>query len=186
MGSGGFTTNLFMDYETFGEHQWANTGIFEFLCALPRIWQERGILTRTPSETIAAWNADKRPTPSYDAHEFLSWADQERDLSAWQGNRIQIAALQAIHALEKPVRKTKDPRIIDAWRKLQTSDHFYYMCTKYWSDGDVHRYFSPYESPYEAYRRFSHALCDLKQMLDSQSPHPPSTMHHSPLPTPDS
>ena len=168
MGSGGFTTNLFMDYETFRQHQWADTGIFDFLRALPRIWQERGILARTPSETIDAWNQSKQPTPCYDAHEFLSWADQERDLSAWQGNRIQTAALAAIHALEKPVRKSEDPRMIDAWRKLQTSDHFYYMCTKYWSDGDVHKYFSPYDSPYEAYRRFSHALCDLRQMLEER------------------
>lgn len=169
LGSEGFTRNLFMDYETFGEHQWADTGIFDFLRALPRIWQERGIATRTPSETIDAWNKSKKQTPCYDAHEFLSWADQERDLSAWQGNRIQTAALQAIHALEKPVRDSEDPRMIDAWRKLQTSDHFYYMCTKYWSDGDVHKYFSPYESPYEAYRRFSHALCDLRICVERMS-----------------
>ncbi|OGJ67872.1 hypothetical protein A3B61_04195 [Candidatus Peribacteria bacterium RIFCSPLOWO2_01_FULL_53_10] len=178
MGSGGCTTNLFMDYETFGEHQWADTGIFDFLRALPRIWEERGIATRTPSETIAAWNKIKQPTECFDAHEFLSWADHERDLSAWQGNLIQIAALQALHALEKPVKKTNDLRLIDTWRRLQSSDHFYYMCTKYWSDGDVHKYFSPYESPYEAYRRFSHALCDLRQMLEARPP-------DSPLPTPD-
>ncbi|TSD00122.1 MAG: alpha-amylase [Candidatus Peregrinibacteria bacterium Greene1014_49] len=178
VGSGGFTSNLFMDYETFGEHQWADTGIFDFLRALPKIWEERGIATRTPSETINAWNKSKQPTECFDAHEFVSWADHERDLSAWQGNTIQVAALQALHALEKPVKATEDPKLIDAWRRLQTSDHFYYMCTKYWSDGDVHKYFSPYESPYEAYRRFSHALCDLRQMLKSRPP-------HSRRPTPD-
>lgn len=178
IGSGGFTGNLFMDYETFGEHQWADTGIFDFLQALPRIWEERGILTRTPSETIAAWKNSGNPTECFDAHEFVSWADHERDLSAWQGNTIQVAALQALHALEKPVKDSKNPALTAAWRKLQSSDHFYYMCTKYWSDGDVHKYFSPYESPYEAYRRFSHALCDLRQMLNIRSA-------DSPVPSPE-
>lgn len=163
-GSGGHSVNLFMDYETFGEHQWADTGIFEFLATLPRIWQERGIRCATPSQAIDAWNGDVRPQ-EYDVHKVISWADMERDLSAWQGNRIQSAALDAVYALEDAVKATKNPLLLDMWRKLQTSDHFYYMSTKYWSDGDVHKYFSPYESPYEAYRRFSHALCDLRERV---------------------
>jgi len=158
------TMNLFMDYETFGEHQWADTGIFDFLRALPRIWQERGIKTATPSQVIDAWG--DRPTPTYDAHTYVSWADMERDLSAWQGNLIQDSSLHTIFSLEKAIKEVGDPVLLNIWRKLLTSDHFYYMCTKYWSDGDVHKYFSPYESPYEAYRRFSHALCDLKHRLD--------------------
>lgn len=163
--TGGNNINLFMDYETFGEHQWADTGIFEFLRALPKIWQDRGIKALTPSMVIDAWNADH--TEVVDAHSFVSWADSERDLSAWQGNRIQDAALQNLFALEKAVKATRDQHLIEAWRKLTTSDHFYYMCTKYWADGDVHKYFSPYESPYEAYRRFSHALCDLRMRLET-------------------
>lgn len=155
--------NLFMDYETFGEHQWADTGIFAFVEALPRIWAERGIRTATPSQVIASWS--DRPTEIYDAHTHISWADSERDLSAWKGNRIQDAALSGVYALETAIKESRDPELIEAWRKLQTSDHFYYMSTKYWSDGDVHKYFSPYDSPYEAYRRYSHALCDLRQRL---------------------
>ncbi len=158
--TGGHSINLFMDYETFGEHQWADTGIFDFLAHLPRVWQERGIQALTPSQVMDAWG--DRPTECYDAHSVISWADTERDLSAWRGNGMQEAALQALYVLEQDVKAAKDPTLLLHWRRLQTSDHFYYMCTKYWSDGDVHKYFSPYNSPYEAYRRYSHALCDLQ------------------------
>jgi alpha-amylase len=161
--SGGHNVNLFMDYETFGEHQWESTGIFEFLRALPSVWERRGITAATPSQVIDSW-AD-RASKQYDAHDCISWADSERDLSAWLGNGIQHAAFDAIYALEDAVKKTGNPEILESWRKLQTSDHFYYMSTKFWADGDVHKYFSPYDSPYEAYRRYSHALCDLRSRL---------------------
>ncbi len=161
--TGGHSINLFMDYETFGEHQWADTGIFDFLAALPRMLEERGIVVRTPSQVISQWKTDREHV--YDAHNYTSWADSERDLSAWLGNNIQNAALEAIYALEKPVKLSNDPDLVEHWRKLQTSDHFYYMSTKYWADGDVHKYFSPYDSPYEAFRRFSHALQDLRMRL---------------------
>lgn len=160
----GFTTNLFMDYETFGEHQWADTGIFQFLAALPGELKRKGIPTRTPSETIAAWA--RRSCPILDAHIPYSWADSERDLSAWRGNPLQEAALANIYSLESQVKASGDAFLLDTWRRLQTSDHFYYLCTKYWNDGDVHRYFSPYESPYEAYRRYSHAVEDLRLVLE--------------------
>jgi alpha-amylase len=165
--TGGNNINLFMDYETFGEHQWADTGIFDFVRTLPRIWQERGIRCATPSQVIDAWEGTHKNV--VDAHMYVSWADMERDLSAWQGNRIQDAALTSLFALENAVKKSKNPELLETWRKLSTSDHFYYMCTKYWADGDVHKYFSPYDSPYEAYRRFSHALCDLKLQLENES-----------------
>ncbi|MDA1209086.1 MAG: glycoside hydrolase family 57 protein [bacterium] len=165
MNSGGQSVNLFMDYETFGEHQWEDTGIFDFLRSLPAIWQERGIKAVTPSQIIADWNKDHAHV--YDVHDSISWADMERDLSAWTGNHIQDAALQSIYTLEHQVKMTGNEKLIEAWRKLLTSDHFYYMCTKYWSDGDVHKYFSPYESPYEAYRRYSHALADLRSRLSA-------------------
>jgi len=164
LGGGGHSVNLFMDYETFGEHQWEDTGIFEFLRTLPHIWQERGVQCATPSQVIDAW--EQSTSPVYNAHNVISWADTERDLSAWQGNQIQTSALKAIHALGPLVKATGNPDLIRTWRKLQTSDHFYYMCTKYWNDGDVHKYFSPYDSPYEAYRRYSHALCDLKSRVE--------------------
>ncbi|MBI3619229.1 alpha-amylase [Candidatus Peregrinibacteria bacterium] len=166
MTAGGHSINLFMDYETFGEHQWEDTGIFEFLRALPRIWDKRGIATTTPSEVIARWTGTSEV---YDAHDFISWADTERDLSAWQGNRIQQAALDALYGLEDLVERSHSEELAKIWGRLQTSDHFYYMCTKYWNDGDVHKYFSPYDSPYEAYRRYSHALCDLRQRLEANA-----------------
>jgi len=162
----GHSINLFMDYETFGEHQWADTGIFDFLRALPHTLKQRGMRTATPSEVLDLWKAEH--TDTYDVHNTISWADMERDLSAWLGNHIQRSAMDAIYALEKDIKETGDAELLETWRKLTTSDHFYYMCTKYWSDGDVHKYFSPYESPYEAYRRFSHALCDLKTRLNQR------------------
>jgi len=167
LGGGGHSVNLFMDYETFGEHQWEDTGIFEFLATLPRIWQERGVQCVTPSQVIETWE-QRNNANVFDAHNAISWADTERDLSAWQGNQIQTSALEAIYALGPLVKATGNPDLLRTWRKLQTSDHFYYMCTKYWNDGDVHKYFSPYDSPYEAYRRYSHALCDLKSRVEPQ------------------
>lgn len=166
-GERGHSINLFMDFETFGEHQWADTGIFRFLESLPAVWQARGYSTATPTQVLERWNAGASET--YDLPEAISWADTERDLSAWRGNQIQEAALRGIYALEDAVRQSGDERLITDWRKLQTSDHFYYMCTKYWNDGDVHRYFSPYDSPYEAYRRFSHALWDVRLRLERRS-----------------
>ncbi len=159
----GHSVNLFMDYETFGEHQWADTGIFDFLRDLPVEMGRRGMSCITPSQVIDSW--EKSDSDVYDVHVAISWADMERDLSAWLGNTIQTSAMDAIYDLEAAVKKTKDEELIETWRRLLTSDHFYYMCTKHWADGDVHKYFSPYDSPYEAYRRFSHALFDLKSRL---------------------
>lgn len=167
----GHCINLFMDYETFGEHQWADTGIFEFLSTLPKLWEERGIETVTPSEALKRWGADWE-MQEYNAPETISWADSERDLSAWVGNPIQDASFDALFILEDQIKQTKDEKLLDTWRRLQTSDHFYYMCTKFWSDGNVHKYFSPYDSPYEAYRRFNLVLKDFTEavQLKLQSP----------------
>jgi alpha-amylase len=155
----GQTINLFMDYETFGEHQWEDTGIFDFLSALPRVLQEHPDTSfKTPSETILAYE----PVGEYDVPDILTWADTDRDLTAWTGNDIQRDALEKIYALETDVLATEDPELIELWRKLQTSDHFYYMCTKWSNDGDVHAYFSPYQSPYDAYIAFMNAFSDLQ------------------------
>ncbi len=155
----GQTINLFMDYETFGEHQWADTGIFEFWKALPGVFAAGGDVTfKTPTETIMSYDTvDKLDVPS-----VLTWADTDRDLTAWVGNDIQRDAISATYALETDVLFTNDSQLIESWRRLQTSDHFYYMCTKWWADGDVHAYFSPYESPYDAYVAFMNALSDLQ------------------------
>lgn len=155
--------NLFMDYETFGEHQWADTGIFDFLRHLPEVWLERAEnhTFMTLSEAINTFEvADTIDTP-----QTTTWADTERDLSAWLGNSMQRNALQAIYELEDSIVKSCDASLIEDWRLLQTSDHYYYMCTKGFGDGDVHAYFSPYDSPYEAFANFMNAYHDLKFRL---------------------
>lgn len=153
------TINLFMDYETFGEHQWEDTGIFDFLRTVPHLLTARADTTfRTPSETVAAYD----PVGEIDVPDVLTWADTDRDLTAWTGNDIQKDAIAAVYSLEKDVLATKKKDLIEKWRKLQTSDHFYYMCTKWSEDGDVHAYFSPYQSPYDAYIAFMNALSDLQ------------------------
>lgn len=155
----GQTINLFMDFETFGEHQWADSGIFDFLRAMPgAVMRDGDTVFKTPTETIQSYDA----VGDLDVPNVLTWADTERDLSAWVGNQIQQAAIQDIYALEDSVLGSEDDMLIEDWRRLQTSDHFYYMCTKWFSDGDVHKYFNPYETPYDAYIAFSNALRDLK------------------------
>jgi alpha-amylase len=152
----GKTVNLFMDYETFGEHQWEDTGIFNFMKNLPKELFKRNIKFRTPSET-----AEDVPISEIDIHHPVSWADIERDLSAWLGNKMQHAAINELYAIENAVKESKDEKIIESWRKLQTSDHFYYMCTKWFSDGDVHKYFNPYDTPYDSYVSFMNVLNDI-------------------------
>lgn len=155
----GNLVNLFMDYETFGEHQWEDTGIFEFLRHLPgEILKHPDNDFVTPSEAIDRYN----PVSELDVHNFISWADIERDLSAWLSNSIQNDAIRKLYDLEKTVLGSKDKKLIEDWRKMQTSDHFYYMCTKWFADGDVHKYFNPYSSPYEAFISFMNALGDLR------------------------
>ncbi len=165
----GQTINLFMDYETFGEHQWEDTGIFDFLRVLPGTLMDHPHTTfKTPSETILSYDA----IGEYDVPEVLTWADTDRDLTAWTGNDIQRDALQKIYDLEAAVLGTGDAYLIEQWRKLQTSDHFYYMCTKWSNDGDVHAYFSPYQSPYDAYIAFMNALSDLQLRVAANTPQP--------------
>ena len=155
----GQTINLFMDYETFGEHQWEDTGIFNFMRSLPGMLLEHpDTAFKTPTETIK----ENETVGEFDVPDILTWADTDRDLTAWTGNDIQRDAIRAIYAIEDDVMQSGDQELIETWRKLQTSDHFYYMCTKWFNDGDVHAYFSPYESPYDAYIAFMNALSDLQ------------------------
>lgn len=159
---GGQVVNLFMDYETFGEHQWADTGIFEFMSHLPKeILKHPDNNFKTPSEVIDSYS----PIAKLSVPDFVSWADIERDLTAWMGNDMQRSALHEVFALEQELTKSKDPDALHVWRKLQTSDHFYYMCTKWFADGDVHKYFNPYESPYDAFIAYMNVLQDLKIRL---------------------
>jgi alpha-amylase len=152
-----------MDYETFGEHQWEDTGIFEFLRHLPQAILERPDNDFvTPSEAIDIYEAKGELDVPY----HVSWADTERDLSAWMSNDLQREALDTIYSLGKEIIFLEVPELLEDWRKLQTSDHFYYMCTKWWNDGDVHKYFSPYESPYEAFIAYMNVMQDMRLRLD--------------------
>jgi alpha-amylase len=154
----GNLVNLFMDYETFGEHQWEDTGIFDFMRQLPEeILRHPDNSFKTPSEVVESY----QPVGDIDVPHLISWADTERDLSAWLGNAMQSNAIHELYRLEKKIKKTNDEKIITDWRKLQTSDHFYYMCTKYFADGDVHKYFNPYDSPYDSYINFMNVLNNL-------------------------
>lgn len=150
--------NLFMDYETFGEHQWAETGIFEFMRHLPEaVLKHTKFTFSTPSEVAAAASAVSKihvPIP-------ISWADEERDLTAWLGNDMQDEAFDRLYELEQTVKAIDDPEIQRDWGYLQTSDHFYYMCTKFFSDGSVHEYFSPYDTPYDAFINYMNVLSDF-------------------------
>jgi alpha-amylase len=150
--------NLFMDYETFGEHQWEDKGIFDFLEHLPGTWlSQPGNTFMTFSEAIDKFE----PKDQIDMPNTVTWADTERDLTAWVGNKMQQEAITAVYELADKVMGSGDLKLIDDWRRLQTSDHFYYMCTKWFNDGDVHAYFSPYDSPYEAFINFMNVYHDL-------------------------
>lgn len=164
----GETINLFMDFETFGEHQWADSGIFAFLRHLPaEIRKHPDFHFRTVSEV-----SERYPSRGdIDTHEPVSWADMERDLSAWLGNSMQRQAIEAIYEIEDEVLASGNPDLLDVFGKLQTSDHFYYMCTKYFNDGDVHKYFSPYDSPYDAYIYYMNVLQDFRQRLVREGMH---------------
>ena len=159
----GEVVNLFMDYETFGEHQWAETGIFDFMRALPKAALSTGELEfGTVSETSAKY----QPVAVLYCPHAMSWADEERDVTAWLGNELQNEAFSKLYAQKDKVRALKNPDFDHVWNILQTSDHFYYMATKWFSDGDVHSYFNPYDSAYEAFINYMNVLSDYINELD--------------------
>ncbi len=160
---GGRLCNLFMDYETFGEHQAAATGIFEFMRAMPEKLLQRNCPFMLPGELMRIGEETEAETAGeLDVPHPVSWADEARDLGAWMGNAMQANATQELYALEAAVKKRADPRLLADWRKLTTSDHLYYMSTKGNADGGVHAYFRPYESPYDAYINFMNVLDHLR------------------------
>ena len=155
----GEVVNLFMDYETFGEHQKASTGIFDFVKALPKAVLGRGDLKfATVSETAA----EHQPVAVIHSPHVMSWADEERDITAWLGNDLQNEAFAKIYELKDKVRSLKSEDFNYVWNFMQTSDHFYYMATKWLSDGDVHSYFNPYGSSYEAFMNYMNVLSDFQ------------------------
>ena len=154
--------NLFMDYETFGEHQWHDTGIFDFYETFVGKWLDNPDNT---FYTVSGAIDEFEPVAEISMPNTVTWADNERDLTAWLGNSMQQEALRYIYSMENDILRTNDLELISDWRKLQTSDHFYYMCTKWFTDGDVHAYFSPYQSPYDAFLYYINVVRDLRWRL---------------------
>lgn len=160
--------NLFMDFETFGEHQWEDTGIFEFFrhfVGRALHFDHHFVTPASVLEPLANHPKTLDSLPVYDVPDPISWADIDRDLTAWRGNSLQHDALRLVYSIEADVIKSGDRELLRDWRRVQTSDHFYYMCVKWSADGDVHKYFSPYDSPFEAYNRFSAVMVDLQDRV---------------------
>jgi len=159
--------NIFLDYETFGEHNWKESGIFDFLNHMPA-----SILKKTPFKFMTPTEvADSlQPVSAINIHSPISWADEERDITAWHGNELQVAALDKLYSLARKVNKCEDKQIKQDWAYLQSSDHFYYMATKFFSDGAVHAYFNPYETPYDAFMNYMNVLSDFEIRLKQWFP----------------
>jgi alpha-amylase len=154
----GETVNLFMDYETFGEHQSAKSGIMEFLEEFPKeVFKRTKFKFAFPSEVAR----DLQPVSAVHVPNPISWADEERDLTAWLGNDMQENAFNRLYSLIDKIKKCEDKKLLADWKYLQASDHFYYMCTKVYSDGDVHSYFNPFDSPYDAFINYMNILSDF-------------------------
>lgn len=163
--SAGDVINLFMDYETFGEHQNAASGIFDFMKFLPETILNDGTFRfSTPSEVAKAC----KPVSSLEVPEPISWADEERDVTAWLGNELQQEAYNKLYAQYEKLALVNDPALYNDFGHLQESDHFYYMCTKFFSDGEVHKYFNPYDTPYEAFINYMNVLSDFIIRVDEE------------------
>lgn len=159
--------NLFMDYETFGEHQWRETGIFNFLEHLPaEVFKHRHLNFMTTADVVKNYE----PVGEMDVHNISSWADMDRDLTAWLGNEMQKDAFESVKRLWPEIASSADRELLSDWRKLQTSDHFYYMCTKWFADGDIHKYFNDYDNPYDAFTNYMNILMDFKRRLGDGNP----------------
>ncbi|PLW98260.1 MAG: alpha-amylase [Marinilabiliales bacterium] len=155
--------NLFMDYETFGEHQKAESGIFDFFKAMvEKVLSDTEYRFATPSEIVK----NHKPVDVVNVPHAISWADEERDLSAWLGNELQDEAFEKLYSVQEIMMECKDENLLRDWNFLQGSDHFYYMCTKWFSDGEVHSYFNPYGSAYEAFINYMNVLSDFLIRVD--------------------
>lgn len=156
--------NLFMDFETFGENIWEDTGIFDFMEQLIYMWlKEYDNKFVTVSEAAEL----EQPVDEISMPQTVTWADTERDLTAWTGNEMQQEAMQDLYAMKNRVIATGNADLMEDWRRLTTSDHAYYMCTKYWNDGDVHAYFSPFDSPFDAFMYYMNVIRDFEWRIDT-------------------
>lgn len=159
--------NLFMDYETFGEHQGADTGILDFLRALPTIILKK---TKYRFHTPTELAKKLQPVSSVQVPYAMSWADAERDLTSWMGNDLQNDAFDSLYSIEQKVRHCSDPELLRDWNYLQTSDHFFYMSTKWFSDGEIRKTLNPYPTPYEAYINYMNAISDFILRVEKACP----------------
>jgi alpha-amylase len=151
--------NLFLDYETFGQNQSKKSGIFDFLKALPQtIFNQSDFTFKTPSQLSAIL----QPASPLHIPFSISWADEERDITAWLGNEMQNEAVNKLYDLEPWTAKCTDPEILSDWNILQTSDHFYYMSTKWFSEGLVKTRINPFNSPYDAFINYMNILVDFE------------------------
>jgi alpha-amylase len=159
--------NVFMDYETFGEHQKKDSGIFDFLTNLPD-----AIIRKTPFNfmTVSEVADSYQPVSLLHVPSPISWADEERDLTAWMGNELQTAAVTKLYGMSERVKRCDSEQMLRDWVYLQSSDHFYYMSTKFFSDGAVHAYFNPYENPYQAFMNYMNVLSDFELRLTKVCP----------------
>lgn len=159
----GDCVGLFMDYETFGEHTDASTGIFDFMAALPQIClKDKDFRFLTPSEVVELY----KPVSGLSVPNPISWADEERDLTAWLGNELQDEAFSKLYGLREKLSILNDAVLWADFGHLSESDHFYYMCTKFFTGGDMHKYFNPYASPYEAFINYMNVLSDFIIRVD--------------------
>ena len=156
--------NLFMDFETFGEHQWKDTGIFDFMNTFISSWLSE---YENKFVTVSEASRIEEPVGEISMPETVTWADTERDLSAWLSNAMQSSAMNQIFNLREQILSTHDGQLISDWRYMTTSDHPYSMCTKYWNDGDVHAYFSAYASPYESFMYYMNVLRDIEYRINN-------------------
>ena len=161
----GDIVNLFMDYETVGEHQSEESGIFDFMKALPGAVLADGTFGfATPAEIVKKY----KPVSDIAVEDPISWADEERDVTAWLGNELQSEAYAKVYAMKEKLAIVNDEDLYADWGHLQESDHFYYMCTKFFSDGEVHKYFNPYDTPYEAFINYMNVISDFQIRLDEK------------------
>ncbi|MBE0663846.1 MAG: polysaccharide deacetylase family protein [Bacteroidales bacterium] len=165
--------NLFMDYETFGEHQWADTGIFDFLRALPTIILKK---TKYRFHTPTELAKKLQPVSSVQVPYPMSWADAERDITSWTGNDLQSDAFDSLYSIEQKVKHCTDPELLRDWNYLQTSDHFFYMSTKWFSDGEIRKTFNHYPTPYEAYINYMNVISDFILRVDKACPQTSETI----------
>lgn len=158
--------NLFMNLEVFGDFQPRETGIFQFLEALPRFAEERGIEFWTPTTVVSKL----KPVAELSIMHPISWADEARDTTAWLGNKLQNEAFNKLYSVSERVRLCEDRRLKQDWYYLQASDHFFYMSTKNMHDGSVHSHFSPYDTPFDAFTNYMNVLADFIVRVEEQYP----------------